>query len=101
MNKKPLTYASFAALYISCLVSGAYLISTFIGYTETILMPVSVLSLLVLSVALMGFLFFSEPLFLALDGKRPESVSFFLHTVGCFACYVALFGAGALVTSYF
>jgi hypothetical protein len=101
MNKKPLTYASFAALYIASLASGVYITSTFAGDNETILIPMAVLSVFVLSASLMGYLFVSEPLLLAIEGKRSESVSFFLHTVGYFACYVVLFGAGALVTSYF
>lgn len=43
-----------------------------------------ILSLLVLSVALMGFFFFYKPARLFLDGKHAEAVQFFLKTVSTF-----------------
>ena len=48
----------------------------------------TILSLLVLSVALMGFLFFYKPAVLFLEGKHIEAVHFFLKTL---ATFVALF----------
>lgn len=101
MKKTPFTHASLAALYIASLVSGVYVVSIFAGETETILIPMTVLSLLVTSVALMGYLFVSEPLMLAIEGKRRESVSFFFRTIGYFICYVVLFGIGAMGLSFF
>lgn len=100
MRKTPFTHASLAALYIASLVSGGYLVSLSIGEHETLFMPMIVLGLLVTSVALMGYLFISEPLFLAIEGKRAEAVSFFLRTIGFFVCFVALFGVCALVLSF-
>jgi len=100
MTKKPLTHASLAALYIASFVSSGYIVSIFAGDTETILIPMTVLSLLVISVALMGYLFISEPLFLAIEGKRRESVSFFFYTVGYFAIYVIIFGTFAVSMSF-
>lgn len=100
MKKTPCTHASFAALYIASLVSGVYVISTFAGDTETLLIPMAVLSLLVVSVALMGYFFISEPLMLAIEGKRQESVGFFFRTIGYFVCYVAFFGVMALSLSF-
>lgn len=54
------------------------------------------LCLLVLSVALMAFLFFYEPVLLLLDDKRPEAVRFFLGTVAIFAGLTAVFLALAI-----
>ncbi|MEK7176936.1 MAG: hypothetical protein AAB719_01395 [Patescibacteria group bacterium] len=61
------------------------------GREETILMPILMLSLFVLSAAVMGYLFVYEPLRLHLDNQRQEAVSFFLKTVGTFACFVLIF----------
>ena len=63
---------------------------------DNIFMPIGVLALLVLSVAIMAFLFFYQPVLLLLDGKRPEAVKFFLTTVAIFAGLTIIFGALAL-----
>lgn len=59
--------------------------SIFFGEPDNILMPMGMLALLVLSVAVMGFLFFYRPLVLMLEGDHAEAASFFLTTVGIFA----------------
>jgi len=100
MRKTPFAHASLAALYIASLVSGGYAVCTFAGDTETIVIPMTVLSLFVISAAVMGFLFVSEPLFIAIEGKRKEAVSFFLRTVGFFAIYVVIFGTFAISMSF-
>jgi len=51
----------------------------------------TMLSLFVLSAAIMGYLFLSEPLQLFLENKKQEAVTFFAKTVGIFACFVAVF----------
>jgi len=50
-----------------------------------ILIPVTVLSLFVLSAAVMGYIFFYEPVQLCLAGKQKEAVNLFLKTIGFFA----------------
>jgi len=81
--KKPFTYALAAALYIviGVLVGNAGL--PFLPQ-KSILIPMVMLSLFVLSAAIMGFLFLSEPLQLYLDGHKKEAVAFFTKTVGFF-----------------
>jgi hypothetical protein len=98
--KKPFTYAALATLYIVCVILGVQSTSYFVGQNETIFIPMMMLGLLVLSVALMGFFFVSEPLLLALENKRKESVHFFFCTVSFFAGFVALFGLIALSLSF-
>jgi hypothetical protein len=61
-----------------------------------VLFPMIMLSLLVLSVSVMAFLFFYQPVVLLLDGKRDEALAFFLRTVGTFAAGTILL---ALVTA--
>lgn len=83
--KSPYLYAFGAALYIAVIVFVMDAIEGVIDEAGSIFAPMVVLSLLVLSVATMGFLFFSEPLFLFMANKKQETVTFFLKTLGTFA----------------
>ena len=87
--KKPIIYSLSAVVYIVFVVS----LINFIGHLElkeTIMMPMAVLGLFVLSVAVMGFLFLSGPLTLYLDGHKKEAMAFFGKTLGFFACFVII-----------
>jgi len=88
--KKPFLHALTAALYIVVIVLIINIV-TLILPKETILIPMSLLSLFVLSAAVMGYLFLSEPLQLYLDNQKKEAVAFFIKTVGIFACFAILF----------
>lgn len=68
-------------------------VATFVFKSQngTIIIPMIVLSLFVLSAAVMGFLFLSEPLYLLIENKKREAIIFFAKIVGVFACYVAVF----------
>ncbi len=88
--KKPFLYASGAALYIVLIV---FIINalTSILPGKTILIPMVLLGLFVLSAAIMGFLFLYEPLNLYFENHKKEAVVFFAKIVGFFAGFVALF----------
>lgn len=88
--KKPFLYALLAVVYIANIVLGIQM-TTFFQQKETIIIPMIMLGLFVLSAAVMGFLFLSEPLKLFLDGRKQEATTFFLKVVGFFACFVAIF----------
>lgn len=90
--KKPFFYALGAAGYISILVLTISALSKFVPAEDNIVMPIAGLSLFVLSAAIMGFLFLSEPLRLFLENQKREAFVFFGKTVGFFACFVILFG---------
>jgi hypothetical protein len=47
--------------------------------------PFIILSLLVLSVATMAFLFFYQPLLFIIDRKHKEAVGYFARVIGTFA----------------
>ena len=47
--------------------------------------PIAALSLLVLSAAVMAYLFLAEPLQLYLDGEKKQSITFFMKTLATFA----------------
>ena len=88
--KKPFVFALVAAVYIVFIVLLIQFALPFLSQ-QTIFIPITMLGLFVLSAAIMGFLFLSEPLRLFLENQKQEAVSFFLKTVGVFACFVALF----------
>ena len=53
--------------------------------TETVLVPVVMLLLLVISAAITGFLVFGRPIMMYLDGKKKESVSLLFYTLSFLA----------------
>lgn len=98
MLKNPFLNAFVAAAYIVLIVLSIGLSGKAMG-EETIVAPMAMLSLLVLSVALMGVLFFYQPLSMFLDGDRNGALKFFLKTLGTFACFVLLFVVLMFTTS--
>jgi hypothetical protein len=89
--------------YLSALAAAAYIwglgfIFQFLESTrgdipDTTFAPILMLSLLVFSVALMGFLFFYRPVVLLLENKRNEAASYFLKTLATFGALTALSAA--------
>lgn len=90
MTKNPLVNALAASLYIVGVVSFINFLQVLGDEPETILIPMAMLSLLVLSVAVMAFLFFFQPIQLYLDGERKQAASLFLKTLASFAVITAL-----------
>lgn len=88
----PYLYAAYAITYIALVASGITYLGTHVGnqFENTPLAPVAFLSLLVLSVATMGYLFFYEPVHLYMQGKPDHAVRFFLKTLGTFALFTAI-----------
>ena len=90
--QKPFLYASGAALYIIFIVFVVQTVSSLLeSQNGTIIIPMTMLSLFVLSAAIMGFLFLSEPLYLLTKNRKREAIFFFAKVVGIFACFVAVF----------
>jgi len=54
------------------------------GKDDNFLAPLVMISLLTLSVAVMGYIFGLQPIQLFLDGKKKQAVELFLKTVGVF-----------------
>jgi hypothetical protein len=80
-----------AALYIAVIVFLiTYVAPAALGDEKTPLIPMTMLSVLVLSVALMGMLFFYEPARLFLENQKKEALSFFLKTIGTFASFILI-----------
>lgn len=87
MTQNPFHNALAAAGYIVLVVSGLTFGSTLVepNTEDNIFMPMAMLSLFVLSAAVMAYIFLYQPLLLILDGKRTEGASLFLRTVAIFA----------------
>lgn len=85
MTKKSFANAFLAELYIVVIVLVIHYAQASVEPVETILIPISMLSLFVLSAAVMGYLFLSQPAQLYLDGEKKQAVNLFLSTVAIFA----------------
>lgn len=90
--KKPFLHALGAALYIVLIVVLIFNVGQALeDQDETIIIPMAMISLFVLSAAVMGYLFLSEPLYLLVENKKQEAVIFFGKVLGFFACFVFIF----------
>jgi hypothetical protein len=86
MTKNPFINALSASGYIAILVS----VMTFVSQTQkdkpdTFFAPIAFLSLLTLSVVVMAYLFFYQPVQLFIDGKKKQAIKLFVQTGGIFA----------------
>lgn len=99
MTKNPLYNAALAIGYVLGIVllisSGTFF---FESQEDSIFIPVAMLALLVLSVAVMAYLFFYQPLLLILDGEREKAAKLFLQTTGIFASAIVIVMLLAFVT---
>ena len=92
----PFANAVFAALYIALIVNGIFYAEKLAPKEDRVLIPIAMLSLFVLSAAVMGYLFLYQPATLILEGKKQEGVHCFLKTVATFAAITL-----ALLTAVF
>ena len=93
MLKNPYLNALVAAGYIGAIVLLLNMFQIIAPKEDTPLAPVVMLSLLVLSVAVMSALFFYQPARMFLDGDREGALKFFAKTIAAFAGLTALFVA--------
>lgn len=61
------------------------------GKMDTLLAPITMLSLFVLSAAVMGALIFGKPLLLYFDNFKKEAVSLAFYTIGFFSVATFIF----------
>lgn len=86
MSRNPYLNALFAGLYIVFIVLLITYGPAFVREKpDTILAPMAMLSLFVLSAAFMSYVFFSQPVFMYLEGQKREAVELFTKTLGTFA----------------
>ncbi len=101
MIKNPFLNAFMALGYIALIILVISKTSSIAAHTpDVILAPVTMLSLFVLSAAIMGILFVYEPLCLFLENQKREALSFLLKTVGTFAVFVVILATLLLYISF-
>lgn len=89
MTKNPFINAFSGLLYIVSVVSLIFYSSNFHIKEPNIFIPITMLSLLVFSASLMGYVFLYQPLQLFLEGEKKKGVDLFLQTLGVFAVSAA------------
>jgi len=90
MTKNPFINTLAALLYITAVASGIFYSSKMPDLTPSIIIPIAMLSLLVLSVAIMAYLFFFKPVQLYFDDEKKNAADLFLKTLGIFTCITAI-----------
>lgn len=91
MTKNPLVNALGASAYIILVVSVMTFVTSPLRHKpDTFVAPITVLSVLTLSVAVMAYLFFYQPLQLFIEGKKKAAVQLFIKTTGFFAVFTAI-----------
>lgn len=91
MSKNPIINAFCASAYIFLGVVVMSLVTEPLkNKPDTFFAPIVFLSLLTLSVAVMAFLFFYQPIVLFIEGKKKEAVNLFIKTVGVFAIITSI-----------
>lgn len=102
MTKKPFVNALTASIYIFFVVGVMNFLTQFLkNKPDTFLAPVTILFILTLSVTIMAFLFFYQPLILFVGGKKKQAVKLFTKTVIIFAAITVLVLTSLFLTSYF
>ena len=91
MSKNPIINALSASAYIILIVS----VMTFVtqplrNKPDTFFAPITMLFVLTLSVAVMAYIFFYQPLLLFIEGKKKEAINLFVKTVGVFAVFTVV-----------
>ena len=90
MTKNPIHNALLASGYIVLVASLMFFGARFAGGPDSVLAPIAMLSLFVLSAAVMGCLFLLQPALMYLDGEKKEAVEFFAKTIAAFAVITAI-----------
>jgi hypothetical protein len=91
MSRNPILNAVGASAYIALVVTLMNFVTRTQGNKpDTVFAPMIFLSLLTLSVAVMAFLFFYQPVQLFIEGKKKAAVNFFMTTVGVFGAITAV-----------
>lgn len=92
MSKNPFLNALSASSYIVLVTAIINFASQSLsGKPDSFFAPVIFMSLLTLSVAVMAYLFFYQPLQLFIQGKKKESVDLFVKTTLFFAIFTIIF----------
>jgi hypothetical protein len=101
MTKNPVLNALCTALYIDIVASIMFFGRPFVDPVDNVLMPITILSLLTLSAAVMAYTFFYQPILMYLEDKKVAAVKLGLQTIGAFAVITAIFLAILFISPRF
>lgn len=91
MTKNPIINALGASAYIFFgVVVMSFVSKPLQNKPDTFFAPIVFLSLLTLSVAVMAFIFFYQPLQYLIEGKKKEAFGLLAKTIGVFAVITAV-----------
>jgi hypothetical protein len=85
MTTKPFYNAILASAYIVLVVTFISNGEHFFPGEKTLFIPMVMISLVVLSAAIMGLLFFYQPVILLIENKKVEAFQLLTKTIGSFA----------------
>ena len=85
MTKNPFVNSFSALLYIVIVASVMFYGVNHKESVNSVIVPITMLSVFTLSAAVMGYIFLYHPLIFYLDGKKKEAINLFLKTLGSFA----------------
>ena len=95
MDKKLVRQGFINALgttaYVCLVVIGIANAERFLGSDETILIPMTMLMLFILSATITSSLVLGKPILMYLNGQKAEAVKLFLYTVGWLGLYTIIF----------
>lgn len=94
MTKNPLLNALSATGYIALVVSLIFYGPKFEHEVNGIIVPIVILSLFVLSAAMMSTIFFYQPIRMYLNGEKEPAFDLFLKTLVIFASVTVLIFSG-------
>jgi len=86
MSKNPFLNALAATAYITAVALVMFYAPKTNVPSDGVIVPIVMLSLFVLSAAMMGYFFVYQPVQLLIESKQKEAVKLFLSTVLIFAC---------------
>lgn len=102
MTKNPIINALSAVLYICAVVSIMYFGSSLAVHVEkTLLLPIAMLCLFSLSVVVMAFVFFYQPVLMYMEGEKVKAIKLGLQTVGAFGVVTAILLASIVLSRFF
>lgn len=82
MSKNPFLNALSATAYIAVVASVMFYAPKTSMPADGVIVPIAILSLFVLSAAMMGYFFLYHPVQLLIEGKQKEATKLFLSTIG-------------------
>jgi hypothetical protein len=85
MTKNPFVNALAALIYITVVASIIYYGPHIENRVDSVFVPIAMISLFTLSAAVMGYLFFLQPVQLYLDAQKKEAVNLLFKTILSFA----------------